>query len=182
MALSSSCTAANTNHSPKTIWRMKSFLQSRRRANKGVNGKKTLYLSCISSFVVLILNLSVICWASVRDRSSLFLGDCDRMKRISVGIHLLINIFSTTLLSASNYGMQCLSAPTRQDVDRSHAKKQWLDIGVSSLRNLLQVSWTRVLPWLGLLLSSLPLHLLWPVNPVFGAFPFSIREAWSKVY
>src|ERR1700742_4576139 len=47
-------------------------------------------------------------------RKVLFEGDCERARRINLGLHLMINGLSTILLSASNYGMQCLSAPTRK--------------------------------------------------------------------
>lgn len=32
-------------------------------------------------------------------------GDCDKVHRFSIGLHLLINLLSTALLSASNFGM-----------------------------------------------------------------------------
>lgn len=35
----------------------------------------------------------------------LFEGNCDEVHRLSTGFHLLINVLSTTLLSASNFGM-----------------------------------------------------------------------------
>ena len=63
-------------------------------------------------------------------------GDCERVRQINVGVHLVINLLSTTMLSSSNYCMQCLSAPTRNEVDKAHAHGIWLDIGVPSLRNL----------------------------------------------
>ena len=55
--------------------------------------------------------------------------------------------------------MQCLSAPTRKEVDEAHAKGKWLDIGVPSVRNLTNIAKPRVGMWLGLALTSLPLHL-----------------------
>ncbi|KAF1817289.1 hypothetical protein P152DRAFT_463494 [Eremomyces bilateralis CBS 781.70] len=47
--------------------------------------------------------------------------------------------------------MQCLSAPTRREVDREHQREKWLDIGVPNVRNLIKIRWTR----------SLPLHLFY---------------------
>lgn len=35
----------------------------------------------------------------------LYEGDCDTVHRLSIGFHLLINVLSTALLSASNFGM-----------------------------------------------------------------------------
>lgn len=56
--------------------------------------------------------------------------------------------------------MQCLSAPTRKEVDEAHAQGKWLDIGVPSVRNLTNIAKPRVAMWLGLGLTSLPLHLM----------------------
>lgn len=56
--------------------------------------------------------------------------------------------------------MQCLSAPTRKEVDEAHAKGKWLDIGVPSVRNLTSIPKLRLGMWVGLGLTSLPLHLM----------------------
>jgi hypothetical protein len=92
----------------------------------------------------------------------LFDGDCDRVKRLNTGLHLGINILSTILLAGSNYTMQCLSAPTRSEIDSAHNRKPgvYLDIGVPGIRNLGYISRRRVILWVALGLSSLPLHLL----------------------
>lgn len=90
----------------------------------------------------------------------LYDGQCDTTKKINIGVHLLINILSTVLLGASNYCMQCVSAPTRAEVDQAHANFKWVDIGIPSIRNLGRVRRLRVYIWLILGLSSLPLHLL----------------------
>lgn len=75
-------------------------------------------------------------------------------------IHILINIVSTLLLGASNYCMQTVSAPMRQDVDNAHARGKWLDIGIPSVRNVLYIEKRRLVVWLCLGLSSLPLHFM----------------------
>lgn len=56
--------------------------------------------------------------------------------------------------------MQRLSAPTRQEVDRAHRAGRWLDIGAPSVKNLWSIGKTRLLIWILLAISSLPLHLL----------------------
>ena len=88
-------------------------------------------------------------------------GSCKQTKKLSLWLHLAINILGTAMLSASNYTMQCLSSPTRQDIDKAHAQNIWLDIGVPSLRNLRRVSPRRIVLWWLLALTSLPLHLLY---------------------
>lgn len=119
---------------------------------------------------VFIFNLIFLLWGEGRDgfqdfnyddgARTLYQGNCDTTKNINIGIHLLINILSTVLLGASNYCMQCMSAPTRHEVDKAHTKFKWVDIGIPSLRNLGRIRGTRLVLWLILGLSSLPLHLL----------------------
>jgi hypothetical protein len=97
--------------------------------------------------------------------STIYTGDCKRVETTDTWIHLAINALSTLLLSGSNYCMQCLSAPTRAEVDAAHARKKWLDIGVPSIRNLRNIGRKRVFLWWCLGLSSVPLHLIY--NSVF---------------
>jgi hypothetical protein len=117
----------------------------------------------IWAVIVFTVNLIITVWGSVthrEDEGLLKEGDCGRIKNINSGLHILINILSTILLSGSNYCMQCLSAPTRKEVDRAHASRRWLDIGIPSFRNLRHITRWRLALWLLLGISSLPLHLL----------------------
>jgi hypothetical protein len=91
---------------------------------------------------------------------TMFAGSCDTIKDLSLWLHLAINVLSTLLLGGSNYTMQCLISPTRQEIDRAHSEKKWLDIGVPSIRNLKHIATTRMLLWVGLSFSSIPLHLM----------------------
>ena len=88
-------------------------------------------------------------------------GSCSKSKHLDTWLHLLINILSTVLLSASNYCMQCLCAPTRDDIDKAHAQNQWLDIGVQSTRNLKGIPKPRLMLWLALGAFSVPLHFFY---------------------
>lgn len=115
--------------------------------------------------VSLLLNVGVAIWASKQYGTGsalieVFRGNCKNVQKINTVIHLAINAMSTALLSGSNYCMQCLSAPTRQEVDKVHAKGEWVDIGVPSVRNLRSISTKKVLLWWCLGLSSIPLHLM----------------------
>ncbi|KAJ4299332.1 hypothetical protein N0V90_004577 [Kalmusia sp. IMI 367209] len=117
----------------------------------------------ISASIVFLINLIVTIWGSVHNKSQgnvLFEGDCERARKLNTGLHFLINLLSTILLSSSNYCMQCLSAPTRKEIDAAHAKGKWLDIGVQSVHNLRNINTRRTVVWFLLGLSSLPLHLL----------------------
>ena len=129
-------------------------------------------LSAVAAFVSLIANLTLAVWSTThRGDNSLgvlievFRGDCVEASRLNLWVHLAVNTISTILLSASNYTMQCVVAPTRADIDRTHAKMKWLDIGVPSLRNIRHISTWRKTMWTLLFLSSLPLHLMF--NSVF---------------
>lgn len=57
--------------------------------------------------------------------------------------------------------MQCLSSPTREDIDRAHSRHIWLDIGVPSIRNLRSIARNRIVLWWFLAFSGIPLHLLY---------------------
>lgn len=117
----------------------------------------------VAASAVFLINLiiTIVCSTFGGDRKgTLYSGNCEKVRRINYGLHVLINVLSTVLLSSSNYCMQCLSAPTRKDVDVAHARGKWLDIGVLSIRNLRCISRKRVILWALLGLSSLPLHLL----------------------
>ncbi|KAF7198361.1 hypothetical protein HII31_00100 [Pseudocercospora fuligena] len=88
-------------------------------------------------------------------------GSCDVVDHWTTWLHILINALSSLLLSASNYTMQALAAPTRAEVDRAHAKGDWMDIGVASVRNLSRIKWLRIVLWWVLAVSSVPIHLLY---------------------
>src|ERR1700753_488837 len=109
------------------------------------------------SLIVLIVNFAFT--ISKRDQV-LYTGHCSKVEKINTGIHVLINALSTLLLGASNFCMQCFSAPTRQEVDTAHKSRYWLDIGVLSIRNLRRINRKRVILWALLGATSLPLHLL----------------------
>lgn len=131
-------------------------------------------IAMTGAFVTLTVNIAVAAYGLSHQTSKstdsnilveLFHGDCKKASTLNTYAHLLINVISTLLLSGSNYCMQCLVAPTRKDVDAVHAKMRWLDIGVPSLRNLTHMSTGRRWLWSLLVISSLPLHLMF--NSVF---------------
>ncbi|EFR01229.1 hypothetical protein MGYG_04233 [Nannizzia gypsea CBS 118893] len=126
----------------------------------------TLYTASGTGILVLCFNLGLLIWVLPRHnlingRGVLYDGDCDKIHNLSIVLHLVINIFSTLLLSASNYTIQCLSAPTRADIDKVHKELRWLDIGILSVRNFRQIPRSRSILWIILVLSSLPLHLMY---------------------
>ena len=120
----------------------------------------------LAAFITFALNLSFLTWALARSGSdnngigTLTTGTCSSMKKLNVGIHVVINILSTVLLAGSNYCMQCLSAPDRHLVNAIHMQGRWLDVGIPSFRNIIYISQKQRRLWWLLGLSSLPLHLL----------------------
>ena len=123
-------------------------------------------LCAIASGVVFLTNLTLTVWASSKyglqeGVGTIHQGSCKRTRSLSIWLHVIINLLSTTLLGASNYTMQCLTSPTRDEIDKAHARHEWLDIGVPSLRNLRRISWDRIGLWWLLAFSGIPLHLLY---------------------
>lgn len=131
---------------------------------------KPVVLCALGSSLIAAINIILAIAALLQSRTkysgspatsgSLYEGSCSRSRGWVTGLHVLINILSTLLLGASNYCMQCLSAPSRADVDRAHAKRIWLDIGTPSLKNLRFVNRRRKTLWFILLATSTPIHLL----------------------
>ena len=92
-------------------------------------------------------------------------GECSKITAYNIGAHLTVNVLSTLLLSGSNYCMQCLSAPTRREINNAHKRDITFDIGIPSLRNLAALDRWKVVMWTLLGISSLPLHLLSVILP-----------------
>ncbi|OJD36457.1 uncharacterized protein BKCO1_110001 [Diplodia corticola] len=122
--------------------------------------------AAVAAAVVLVLNISATLWVTFspfpkKDGiGTLLEGSCADVKQSSRWIHLVINILSTVLLSCSNYCMQVLASPTRDEIVKAHNRRFWLHIGVPNLRNLLYIAKDRRNLFLLLAVSSVPLHLL----------------------
>ncbi|KAF2437579.1 hypothetical protein P171DRAFT_425130, partial [Karstenula rhodostoma CBS 690.94] len=142
----------------------------------------------ISSAVVLVLNLILGVWAVSQGnwgkdwQPILYQGRCDTVSKLSTISYLFINAMSTILLCGSSYCIQCLSAPTREELDRAHAKHSWLDVGVLSYRNLKAISKSRKVRFLLLGVSTIPLHLFYN-SVIFTSigtnlyYPFLIHDS-----
>ena len=77
--------------------------------------------------VVLVMNAIFTIWAVLsfgaqNGLGTLHDGSCKRITTLTFWAHLAINVLSTLLLGASNYSMQCLSSPTRNEIDKAHGK------------------------------------------------------------
>jgi hypothetical protein len=121
---------------------------------------------CIATAcLVLLCVLAFIGWAVGLSTESagirvLYRGNCKTSKNMLTATHVAINALSTLLLGASNYCMHIVSAPSRRDVDKMHARKKVLDIGLNSVSNIFKLGWSRWVVWVLLGLSSIPLHLM----------------------
>lgn len=128
--------------------------------------------SCISA-LILCFNIAVLVVAATKNPgfkngfAEPFTSKSWSMSQLSSAIHIVINVLSTILLSASNYTMQVLSSPTRAEIDRAHGAGRWFDIGALSFHNLKRISWTRVFLCVALILSSVPLHLLFVHHQIY---------------
>lgn len=143
----------------------KPFLERQSSFTRFSGWRGGVLISIVACAFVLLLNVilaivSGTAWKLEDNIATAFTGNCKTAANWTTALHLLINLLSSLLLGASNYCMQRLVAPTRKEVDDAHAKNQWLDIGVPSIRNLPRIDKKRALLWLLLGLSSVPLHLL----------------------
>ncbi|KAI1116401.1 hypothetical protein F5Y14DRAFT_439852 [Nemania sp. NC0429] len=89
----------------------------------------------------------------------IFDGPCATSSKVNLFLHLLVNILSSAVLASSNFFMQILSAPSREEIDRAHAWLESLDIGIPSFKNLRHVSWFKRTSWFIFFISSAPIHL-----------------------
>ncbi|KAE8334706.1 hypothetical protein BDV24DRAFT_172155 [Aspergillus arachidicola] len=140
-----------------------------KKLRTGYEWKNGASICLCAAASILFLNILLTIIAASRAQQSsrsfeaetIFEGNCKKAKRWSTGFHILINVLGTILLGTSNYCMQCLSAPSRKDVDRVHAHGKWLDIGTPSVANLRVMSWVQITIWCLLVLTSLPFHILY---------------------
>lgn len=115
------------------------------------------------AFLVTLVNLILAVVVSARSHGGVAVlaeRDCASIRTSNTMMHLLTNVLSSVLLAGSNYTMQCLMGPTRQQINSAHARRRWLDVGVPSLRNFGSMASRDQVFWLLLVLSSVPLHLL----------------------
>ena len=131
---------------------------------KGWRASSKLALAC--AVVVLVTNIGLAIGISTRGMAMgdatfmVYAGSCTTTEMKDTWVHLALNIVATALLASSNYCMQLLSSPSRSEVDRAHAKRKWLDIGIPSVRNLSSLKKKKVILWWILGISSIPLHLM----------------------
>jgi hypothetical protein len=116
----------------------------------------------ILASIVLILNISTLIWTATHlddgYYATLAVGSYESILNLLGRVHFGINILSTALLAGSNYCMQCLSSPTRAEIDAAHARGSYLNIGTLSWRNILASRKRRICLLSLLTLSSVVIH------------------------
>ncbi|KAL5384274.1 hypothetical protein DPSP01_005420 [Paraphaeosphaeria sporulosa] len=129
--------------------------------------KRTLRLFLAVAIVVLVVNVSWLVYAKTHYSGiasgfgTIQRGDCNVAKSTNTWLHLLINVLSTSLLTGSNAFMSAYCCPSRKEVDKAHARRKWLHVGILSLRNLSKIAKRKSLVVLLLCVSSVPFHLLY---------------------
>ena len=159
-------TTRNLVSSIQTMRRAAGAAGALRRAWNEKGWRRSTLMFSIAAAVAFLANLGFTVWAITRGVTSgvgvIAEKECVEIRKLNAGVHVLVNALSTLLLAGSNYCMQLLSSPTRSLIDNAHKSRRWVDIGVSSVRNIFDSGncAKRRLLWLLLGLSSLPLHLL----------------------
>ncbi|KAI1358746.1 hypothetical protein F5Y08DRAFT_350464 [Xylaria arbuscula] len=137
-------------------------------------------VNCILLATLSIVLSSVLVYIAAKSDNILqvvyiFDGSCHSadIPLINTFLHLLINVISTLVvgcpqlvnlpddyLASSNFFMQVLNAPSREELDAAHTRSTWMDVGVNSIRNIFKVSAFKRLCWFGLMITSIPIHLV----------------------
>lgn len=137
--------------------------QESRRLFDGWRGGVTAHATL--SFIIMVV--AVVCVGVLAAKNSMtageaamFSGSCTTASNVNTALHVVINIFTMIILAGGNYVFQVLSSPTRTEVATAHDKKQWLDIGIPSIRNFLRISRLRSALATVLILAAVATHVM----------------------
>lgn len=145
----------------KTHYQMR-FLRALPKDGWRRTGAVNIILASICGFIILASLLVSVAHNESDSRlrsTTIHEGDCDYTSKLSIALHILINIVSTAILASSNFFMQIVTSPTRKEIDYAHMFLRPLHIGLPSWRNLPSLPIFKRACWLLLFLSSIPLHL-----------------------
>jgi hypothetical protein len=90
----------------------------------------------------------------------LFAGDCNTADKVNKGLHFALISISTLALLSAGFHLRLLCSPTRDEIDLAHGEAKSLEIGAISLLNFRHIPVLNFILWLGFLLTSIPLHLI----------------------
>ncbi|KAG8164133.1 hypothetical protein KVR01_006051 [Diaporthe batatas] len=119
----------------------------------------------VSAVFLVLLICHIVLWATsghVAGYQIIYSERCadNAIGRLNTLFHLMINVLSSLVLASTNFFMQVLNAPSREELDNAHEKGSWLDVGIPSPRNVFRVSRFKRIMWILFFLSSVPIHLL----------------------
>lgn len=126
----------------------------------------SLAICVVVELVLLIVALKLS--SPVSGLGTLYFGSCDRVKKLSDYLLIVLNVIGTITIGTSNYVMQTLTAPSRRQIDKAHANGSFLDIGISSPSNIRQLGGRRRVMYFLLGASTVPIHL-WLNSVVFAS-------------
>lgn len=130
---------------------------------RGLGVLLTISTGVLTIILVSFLLVSVFQYGDSSDplgRRTIFRGRCQTASRSNLLIHLAINAIASGVLASSNFFMQILVAPSRNEVNKAHAGGKWLEVGMQSWRNVPSLPRIHLAIWLLFALSSIPLHLV----------------------
>lgn len=128
--------------------------------------KFTLTSGTFVATLILLINAITLIVISAKyplidGKVTFFTGSCQTTSTVNTVAHVVINVLSTILFAYSNFGIQCLSSPSRKEIQVAHDRKKWLSIGTPNIRNLFFISREKLCIILLLIVSSFPLHTFW---------------------
>ena len=129
------------------------------RAWRRTAAVNTTLAAVVSVVLAALLITSARRAGSVEGSLVFYEGSCGGSNTVNILVHLVINVASTCVIASSNFFMQVLGSPTRDEVDRAHARGRALEIGVPSVGNMRHVSASKSVLWLLFAVSSVPLHV-----------------------
>jgi len=124
---------------------------------------------CLCLEMILLIAAVSISRPGVAAQGILMEGSCANVKKSNIVLLIPINIVATLIISCSNYVMQCMSAPSRRDLDRAHNLGYHVHVGVSPARNNFHNGTIRQLSWWLIGATSIPVHLM--LNSVVSVTP-----------
>jgi hypothetical protein len=124
-----------------------------------------LFYRVIAVAITFVFNVAWLIWAKVQygivgNIGTIQRGDCDAIENLNTRLHVIINVLTTIVLAASTTFMILAYSPSRPEINAAHARHKRLSAGSIGFRNLKYISREKMLIYVILVLSSVPLHLL----------------------
>ena len=121
-------------------------------------------VSCFAVATCLVLELALLIYSIRTNRprgglGMLYDGSCAKVKKLSILVLLPLNIIGTVLISTSNYVMQAVAAPTRLEVNQSHVRGGFRNIGMPTSYDMVNGRPYKSTLWWILALTTMPIHL-----------------------